>query len=112
MSYWTGFNHFVIWGSMVFYFVFMLIFYSELFTYSYMGTATALMATSTFWLTMLLCVVLILLPVVCVKLYFYETAPTLADRVSSSVAQLNREKKHQRNKTAFNFSPRTLEMKH
>ena len=81
MSYWTGFNHFVIWGSMVFYFVFVLIFYSEVFRYSYMGTATTLMATSTFWLTMLLTVVLLLFPVVLCKLYLHETAPTLADKV-------------------------------
>jgi len=80
-SYWTGFNHFVIWGSIVFYFLFMFVFYSEVFGYSYMGTATMLMATSTFWLTVLLAVVLLLFPVVLCKLYLRETAPTLADRV-------------------------------
>ena len=80
-SYWTGFNHFVIWGSIVFYFVFMLIFYSELFVYSFIGTATTLMATSTFWLTMMLGVALLLIPVVLCKLYLYETEPTLADKV-------------------------------
>ena len=81
MSYWTGFNHFVVWGSIVFYFLFIFVFYSELFGYSYMGTATTLMATSTFWLTMLLTVVLLLFPVVLCKFYLFETAPTLADKV-------------------------------
>jgi len=81
MSYWTGFNHFVVWGSIAFYFLFIFAFYSELFGYTYMGTATTLMATSTFWLTMLLTVVLLLFPVVLCKLYLFETAPTLADRV-------------------------------
>jgi len=85
MSYWTGFNHFVVWGSMIFYFVFIFVFYSELFGYSFMGTATTLMATSTFWLTMLLSVVLLLFPVVLCKLYLHETAPTLADKVYNAI---------------------------
>ena len=84
-SYWTGFNHFVIWGSIVFYFVFIFAFYSPLFNYSYMGTATTLMATSTFWLTLLLTVVLLLFPVVLCKLYLHETAPTLTDKVYSLI---------------------------
>jgi len=46
-----------------------------------MGTATTLMSTSTFWLSVLLGVVLLLFPVVLCKLYVRETAPTLADRV-------------------------------
>ena len=85
-SYWTGFNHFVVWGSVVFYFVFIFTFYSELFGYSYMGTATTLMATSTFWLSVVLSVVLLLFPVVLCKLYVRETAPTLADRVRRPVS--------------------------
>ena len=80
-SYWTGINHFVIWGSIIFYFLFIFVFYSEAFRYSYMGTATTLMSTSTYWLSMLLTVVLLLLPVVLCKLYLHETAPTLTDKV-------------------------------
>jgi len=85
-SYWTGFNHFAIWGSIVVYFVLILVSYSEFlsvfnFRHTFMGTATTLMATSTFWFTMLLGVAVLLCPVVLCKLYLHETAPTLADKV-------------------------------
>jgi phospholipid-translocating ATPase len=80
-TYWTGFNHFVVWGSILFYFIFLLVFYSEPFGYSYMGTATMLMSTAAFWLTMALTVVVLLTPVILLKLYRRETAPTLADKV-------------------------------
>lgn len=87
MTYWTGFNHFVIWGSIVFYFAFILVFYSNLFGYSYQGTAVQLMSTASYWLTILLTAVLLLAPVVLFKLYFFVTQPTLADRIRSAASR-------------------------
>lgn len=80
-AHWTGFNHFVSWGSLVFYFVFILIFYSQPFGYTYEGVATTMMATAPFWFSLVLCTVVLLVPVVCVVLYRRMTRPTLTDRV-------------------------------
>lgn len=81
--YWTGFNHFVIWGSIIFYFIFTLIFYCAdcAFVYTYAGVATALMQTANFWFTLLLTVVIILIPVLSEQFYQVDTRPTLTDKV-------------------------------
>lgn|SRR6218665_389662 len=81
--YWTGFNHFVIWGSIIFYFVFTFIFYCDtcFYDYVYSGTATTLMQTANFWFTLLLTVVIILIPVVAERFYYVDTRPTLTDKV-------------------------------
>jgi len=80
-SYWTGFNHFVIWGSILFYFGFTFAFYSELFDYTYLGTAVNVMGTATFWLTVVLTVTILLVPVAASRFYRSMTRPTLADRI-------------------------------
>jgi len=80
-SYWTGFNHFVIWGSILFYFGFTIAFYSELFDYTYLGTAVNVMGTATFWFTVVLAVTILLVPVAASRFYRSMTRPTLADRV-------------------------------
>ena len=80
-SYWTGFNHFVIWGSILFYFGFTFAFYSELFDYTYLGTAVNVMGTATFWFTVVLVVTILLVPVAASRFYRSMTRPTLADCV-------------------------------
>lgn len=80
-SYWTGFNHFVIWGSILFYFGFTFAFYSELFDYTYLGTAVNVMGNATFWFTVILAVTVLLVPVAASRFYRSMTRPTLADRV-------------------------------
>jgi len=80
-SYWTGFNHFVIWGSILFYFGFTFAFYSELFDYTYLGTAVNVMGTATFWFTVVLAVTILLIPVAASRFYRSMTRPTLADRI-------------------------------
>lgn len=85
MAYWTGFNHFVVWGSIVFYFIFILLFYLPIFGYSYMGTATALMSTAVFWFTMLLTVIVLLIPIALRKFFQHEVYPTLSDKVCTSL---------------------------
>jgi len=80
-SYWTGFNHFVIWGSILFYFGFTFAFYSELFDYTYLGTAVNVMGTATFWFTVVLAVTVLLVPVAASRFYRSMTRPMLADRI-------------------------------
>jgi len=80
-SYWTGFNHFVIWGSILFYFGFTFAFYSELFDYTYLGTAVNVMGTATFWFTVTLAVTILLIPIAASRFYRSMTRPTLADRI-------------------------------
>lgn len=82
MAYWTPFNHVVIWGSIAFYYCFISFFYSPFLNYSYVGTSSMLMSTASFWLTMLLTVVVLLLPVALSKLFQHDTAPTLTDKVT------------------------------
>ena len=86
-SYWTFFNHFSIWGTLVVHFLFHFVLYSELvykifgFNYFFVGTAQEVMATGIFWFTLLLACVLLLLPVIgffFVKSYF---KPTISDSV-------------------------------
>lgn len=80
-SYWTGFNHFVIWGSILFYFGFTFLFYIDTWGYSYLGTARQLMSTALYWLTLLLTVVIIILPVIAERFYYIDTRPTLTDKI-------------------------------
>lgn len=80
-TYWTGVNHFVIWVSILFYFALTFALYSDLVGTSYIGTATNLMSTATFWFTLLLTVVILLVPVVAERFYYIDTRPTLTDKV-------------------------------
>lgn len=81
-TYWTGFNHFVIWGSLVFYFAATFVFYSDpIDYYSYLGTARNVMSTANFWFTLILTVTVLLVPVVAERFYFIDTRPTLTDKV-------------------------------
>ena len=79
--YWTIFNHVVVWGSILFYFGFTFIFYSDFFSYSYVGTARNLMTTANFWFTLILTVTILLVPVVAERFYMMDTRPTLTDKV-------------------------------
>jgi hypothetical protein len=79
--YWTGFNHFVIWGSIVFYFSFTFVLYANAWEYTYMGTARNVMSTASFWFTMLLTVIVLLVPVIVLRFYMVDTHPTLSDKV-------------------------------
>lgn len=80
-QYWTGFNHVVLWGSIVSWFVITLIMYTNVFRYSYVGSATLLMSTAQFWLVVVLVAVVCLVPRLCYKLYCIDTCPTLSDRL-------------------------------
>lgn len=47
----------------------------------YLGSATTAMGTGRFWLTILLCCVVLLMPVVAERFYAIDTRPTLTDKV-------------------------------
>ena len=81
MSYWTGFNHFVVWGSIIYYFCFQLAFYSEAIVYTYVGVAFEVFANPNTWLTMLLTCGILIVPMVAWRFYQVSVHPTLSDRV-------------------------------
>ncbi|GFN78140.1 phospholipid-transporting ATPase [Plakobranchus ocellatus] len=80
-SYWTGFNHFVIWGSIIYYFCFHLAFYSEAIQYVYSGVALKVFALPAFWFCVLITSTILILPMVAYRFYTSNVTPTLADRV-------------------------------
>lgn len=81
MSYWTGFNHFVVWGSIIYYFCFQLAFYSEAIVYDYVGAAFEVFANPNTWFTMLLTCGILIVPMVAWRFYQTSVHPTLSDRV-------------------------------
>ncbi len=80
-SYWTGFNHFVIWGSIVYYFSFHLAFYSDAIQYKYSGVAFKVFSQPNFWFCLLLTSTSLILPMVAARFYWSNVTPTLADRL-------------------------------
>lgn len=80
-SYWTFFNHFAIWGSLLFYFCLMFVLYSDLFGYAYQGIATHTLDLANFWLTLLLTVVTLTVPIMLIKLFVSDTHPSLSDTI-------------------------------
>nr|KAG5697762.1 hypothetical protein BaRGS_026719 [Batillaria attramentaria] len=81
MSYWTGFNHFVVWGSIIYYFCFQLAFYSEAIVYEYVGAAMEVFSYPPCWFVMLLTCTCLLVPMVAYRFYQTTVFPTLSDRV-------------------------------
>ena len=71
----------MIWGSIFFYFAFTFVFYSELFDYTYLGSAENVMGTANFMFTLILTVTILLLPVVAARFYQIDTRPTLTEKV-------------------------------
>ncbi|XP_053405504.1 phospholipid-transporting ATPase ID-like isoform X2 [Mercenaria mercenaria] len=80
-SYWTGFNHFVIWGSIIYYFCFILAMYASVFNYTYQGVAFAVFSSANFWLTLILTNVILLVPVVAYRFYITSIKASLTDRI-------------------------------
>lgn len=86
-SYWTGFNHFCIWGTLIVHFIFHFALYSEYIYYIfgqgwyYIGTAQAVCSTAIFWFTVLLTSAILLLPIIAYRFIRLDLTPTLADKV-------------------------------
>merc|ERR1712156_486942 len=78
-SYWTVFNHITIWGSLVFYFI-LTFFYDFVVAGKHPGTLATAMREPTFWFTVLLTTVVLIVPVVAWRFYTVDVNPTLTDR--------------------------------
>uniref|UniRef100_A0AC34QT05 Phospholipid-transporting ATPase n=1 Tax=Panagrolaimus sp. JU765 TaxID=591449 RepID=A0AC34QT05_9BILA len=88
-AYWTVFTHIVIWGSLAFYAGLVLILY-EAFPIKVLLNTQALMSygvifraltSAQFWFTLLLVVVILVLPIMLNRFFWFDTHPSYADRL-------------------------------
>jgi len=79
-SYWTVFNHIVIWGSVAFYFAMTLFINSNLIGNQYLGCLRMTLSSGQFWFTLFLVLAVLLVPVVANRFYHTAVNPTLSDR--------------------------------
>ncbi|KAK2721275.1 hypothetical protein QYM36_003528, partial [Artemia franciscana] len=79
-AYYTVWNHITIWGSLGFYFI-LQFFYNYVIGGSYVGSLKKSMEEVTFWATLGLTLVILLVPVIAYRFYLVDTQPTLSDRV-------------------------------
>lgn len=79
-SYWTVFNHIMIWGSLLWYFT-LDSFYNYVIGGPYVASLAKAITGSTFWLTMILTVFLLMVPVLAWRFYSFDSHPSLADRI-------------------------------
>eukprot|EP00003_Mantamonas_plastica_P003630 TRINITY_DN1285_c0_g1_i1.p1 TRINITY_DN1285_c0_g1~~TRINITY_DN1285_c0_g1_i1.p1 ORF type:complete len:812 (+),score=295.79 TRINITY_DN1285_c0_g1_i1:1042-3477(+) len=70
----TGWNHFVIWGSLVFYFISMIA-YNMTPGFEYFGVFTRLMTEPGFWLSTILTAWLCMMPIIATKYYYFTYHP-------------------------------------
>uniref|UniRef100_A0A182Q512 Phospholipid-transporting ATPase n=1 Tax=Anopheles farauti TaxID=69004 RepID=A0A182Q512_9DIPT len=79
-SYWTVFNHIMIWGSLLWYFV-LDYFYNYVIRGPYVGSLTQAMKEATFWFTTVLTVIVLMIPVLASRFYFVDVFPSLPDKI-------------------------------
>ncbi|XP_030081762.1 phospholipid-transporting ATPase ID isoform X7 [Drosophila hydei] len=79
-SYWTIVNHVTIWGSLIWYFV-LDYFYNYVIGGPYVGSLTQAIKDLTFWMTMLITVVMLMAPVLAYKFYLLDVHPSLSDKI-------------------------------
>lgn len=79
-SYWTVCNHIMIWGSLLWYFV-LDGFYNYIIGGPYVGALAKAMTGSTFWLTMIVTVSILMVPVLAWRFYSFDCHPSLADKI-------------------------------
>ncbi|XP_061400062.1 probable phospholipid-transporting ATPase IM isoform X2 [Musca vetustissima] len=92
-SYWTIANHITIWGSLIWYFV-LDYFYNYVIGGPYVGSLTMAMGDLTFWATMFITVVLIMIPVLAYKFYLIDVQPSLADMIRMKRRQASLKSRH------------------
>jgi len=78
-SYWTAWNHLTIWGSLVLYFL-LTFTYNWFLTTTQAGSLSVPMGDTTFWFTVLLTTVVLMLPVIAWRFYKVDVHPTLTDK--------------------------------
>ena len=111
-SYWTGFNHFCIWGTLIVHFIFHFALYSEYIYrifgqgWYYIGTAQAVCSTATFWFTVLITSAILLLPIIAYRFIRLDLSPTQADKVR--ILQKYGTKTPKSKSTIFATRPRSM----
>ncbi|CAF1065929.1 unnamed protein product, partial [Brachionus calyciflorus] len=86
-SYWTGFNHFCIWGTLIVHFIFHFALYSEIIYkiigqgWYYIGTSQAVCSTAVFWFTVLITSAILLLPIIAYRFIRLDLTPTMIEKV-------------------------------
>ncbi|XP_046608666.1 probable phospholipid-transporting ATPase IM isoform X4 [Neodiprion virginianus] len=79
-SYWTVFNHIMVWGSLIWYFI-LDYFYNFVVGGSYVGSLTMAMSEATFWFTTVITCIILVIPVLSWRFFFIDVRPTLSDKV-------------------------------
>lgn len=79
-SYWTIFNHIMIWGSLLCYFV-LDYFYNYVVGGPYVGSLTQAMKEATFWFTTVITVIVLMVPVLASRFYLVDVHPSLSDKI-------------------------------
>ncbi|TMS39025.1 hypothetical protein L596_005622 [Steinernema carpocapsae] len=88
-AYWTVINHITIWGSLLFYFALVIIYYEALPIRMFAGTASSYnygiafraFASPHFWFSIVMVVAILILPVIINRFFWFHTHPTYADRL-------------------------------
>lgn len=70
----------MIWGSLLSYF-FLDYFYNYVIGGPYVGSLTQAVKEATFWFTTVLTVVVLMVPVLASRFYFFDVFPSLSDKV-------------------------------
>eukprot|EP00112_Aurelia_sp_Birch-Aquarium-sp1_P008224 Seg1901.2 transcript_id=Seg1901.2/GoldUCD/mRNA.D3Y31 product="Phospholipid-transporting ATPase ID" protein_id=Seg1901.2/GoldUCD/D3Y31 len=115
-QYWTWINHFFIWGSIIFYFMFSFTLYSPAFfslapaSIGYVGMAINVFGSGIFWLTIVITASVCLLPVVGYRWITQKFNPTLADLVRKGVWKERR--KHAESLVSLRRSRASLRSRH
>jgi len=80
---WTLFNQIAVWGSCLLYFVFSYLVMSDVWSLDpeYRGTVGALGSTALFWLTLVITVSLVVVPVFAVNSLISSVRPTITDHI-------------------------------
>jgi len=80
------FNHIAVWGSIVFYFVFSYLLMSDVWSLDpeYQSTLSVLSSTALFWLTVIISVSLVVVPVFAINSLLAGVRPTITDRIQQA----------------------------
>jgi len=80
---WTVFNQIAVWGSCVFYFIFSYLLMSDVWSLDpeYTATVSVLGSTPLFWLTVVISVSLVVVPVFAVNSLITIIRPTITDHI-------------------------------
>ena len=86
-STWNLFSHILIWGSIIFYWLFIFLVYCDplypIFSanFNYVGSARMMSTNPTFWFTLILVCTILILPVAGKRAVLSDITPTLTDKV-------------------------------